>query len=101
MAQYNLGQVAVLSAVFEDAATEEAADPTTVTCTVIAPDGTETTYTYGTDAQLLKDSTGHYHLDQYCTLPDTWYYQFKGDGDAGTLRAADETNFTVKRSRFS
>lgn len=40
-----------------------AADPTVLTCQVRKPDGTETTYTYVTDPEIVKDSTGTYHIN--------------------------------------
>ncbi len=38
-------------------------DPTTVTCVVRGPDGESTTYTYGTDAELIRVDQGRYRCD--------------------------------------
>ena len=37
-------------------------DPATVICQIKTPAGTETTYTYGDDDELVRDSAGKYHL---------------------------------------
>lgn len=37
-------------------------DPTGVTCEIRNPAGTETSYAYGTDAELVKSETGVYYL---------------------------------------
>ncbi|MBL4763501.1 MAG: hypothetical protein JKY93_12495 [Gammaproteobacteria bacterium] len=39
------------------------ADPTTISFLMREPDGEITTFIYGTDAELVKDSTGRYHVD--------------------------------------
>jgi hypothetical protein len=59
----------------------------------------ETSYTYGTDAEVVRDSAGNYHVD---LTPDTagiWYYRW--EGDAGAASVADETFFTVRESQFA
>lgn len=63
-------------------------DPATVTCKVQKPSdaaGTLTTFTYGTDAELEKDSTGVYHVWIDADETGTWVYGFRGedvDGNA-------------------
>lgn len=46
------------------------ADPTGITFKMREPDGTETTYVHGTDAEVVKESTGVYYV--------TWTYAKKG-----------------------
>ncbi len=58
---YDVGDVARLSAAFTQTAV--AVDPSTVALTVLTPAAASTTYTYGVDGALVKDSTGIYHLD--------------------------------------
>lgn len=55
-------------------------DPTTVTFTFRAPTGTVTTYTNGVDSQLVKDSTGVYHVNLTCSSAGAWHCVFKGVG---------------------
>lgn len=45
-------------------------DPTTVTLRLRSPSSVTTSYTYGVDAALMRDSVGAYHLDQgyLCTV---------------------------------
>jgi hypothetical protein len=38
-------------------------DPSTVTFKLRSPGGIETSYEYGTDAELVKSSTGDYYVD--------------------------------------
>lgn len=70
-------------------------DPTTVTAIISEPDGTETTYVYGTDAELVKDSTGVYHVDISAMTAGRWVYRFEGTGAA---QAAGERVFLVEES---
>ena len=67
-------------------------DPTTVTCKVKNPSGTITTYVYGTDAALVKDSTGMYHVDVVANQKAQWNFRFEG---TGTCTAVEESAFGV------
>ena len=78
---YKSGTSVKVSAVFKDV-DGDAFDPDIVLCAVKSPDGTETVYTYQTDAAVVRDSEGNYHL--WIVNPDQegeWTYGFKGDGD--------------------
>lgn len=57
---YEVGDTPKLQVTFtvDDVAT----DPTTVTFDLIKPDGTTVQYVYGTDIELVKDSTGVYYV---------------------------------------
>lgn len=70
---YVTQNVVRLSAVFTDD-DEAAMDPTDVYLTIQGPDLVETTYHYGVDVDLVKDSKGHYHYDK--SLPDAGVYQY-------------------------
>ena len=72
-------------------------DPTTVKCVIKAPDGTVTTYVYGTDVELVKDGAGVYHLDVVANQNKRWHYRYEG---TGTCTAVEEGSFQV-RSAFS
>lgn len=75
-----------------------ATDPTAVFFKVRAPNGTETLYTYGTDAELQKASVGNYYVDVDATISGTWYYSFYSTG-AGKTAGTDK--FVVKHSPFA
>ena len=59
--------------------------------------GTITTYTYGVDAELVKEETGVYHVDIDANASGTWYYRFES---TGTGQGADETHFIIHESEF-
>jgi len=67
-------------------------DPTTVTCRVKKPSGTITPYVYGTDAALVKDSTGAFHLDVTTDEKGEWNFRFEG---TGACTAVEEAAFNV------
>lgn len=58
---YDIGDVPRLAATFQ-LLDETPSDPVTVALTIVKPDGTTTTYTYGA-AQIIRDSVGAYHYD--------------------------------------
>ena len=64
-------------------------DPTTVKFKITDPTGVETTYVYLTDAQLVKDSTGAYHVAWPFTMGGEWAYRFEGTG--AVMAAAQST----------
>lgn len=70
-------------------------DPSTVVAKIKDPSTTVTTYTYGTDAELVKETTGVYYVDVATTAVGTWTYRFAG---TGTAAAAAEGTFTVTSS---
>lgn len=72
-------------------------DPTTVVFESIAPDGTTTSYTFGTDAEVVKEATGVYYVD--LELPDsgTYYWRFYG---TGAVKASEEGEIQVLSSEF-
>lgn len=93
---YSVGNLVRVSAVFKDAA-GTAIDPTTVGFKVRRPDtGAVTTYVYGTDAQLVKDSVGNYHVDVSADATGEWPYRFYS---TGTGQAAQESSFFADASR--
>jgi hypothetical protein len=68
-------------------------DPTAVNCSILAPSGTLTTYVYGVDADLKKESTGIYYLDLDIDESGDWCYRWFS---TGTAQAAEENKFTVR-----
>ena len=73
-------------------------DPSTVSFKLKNPAGTIVIYNYPADAQLVKDSVGHYHVDVDANAFGVWYYRFQS---TGTGKAADEKSFSVPKSEFS
>lgn len=74
-------------------------DPTTVTFKVKRKDASSTTtYVYGTDAALVKESTGVYHVDFDPTTPGEWFYRYEGVSTG--IKTAEEEEFFVKTSQF-
>lgn len=72
-------------------------DPTTLTFMIREPCGTITTYIYGTDAELVKDSVGKYHVYWDCVTAGHYDWRYEADG---TVVAAEESHFSVRRSIF-
>ena len=81
MNSYNKG-IVPLSTAFTVG--DVATDPTTVTFT-LKGNGETVSYVYGTDDELIKDSTGNYHVDY--TFEESGYYQysFVGTGDCAAV----------------
>lgn len=79
------------------------ADPTTVKGMFRNSSGTWTTYTFGTDAQLVKDSTGDYYFFVY--IPNSaaakgeWVYRFEGLDASSNPLASAEGVFYVRGSQ--
>ena len=71
-------------------------DPTTITLNIIAPSGAITTYVYGTDSELVKDSTGQYHADYLLDESGIWKYQFIS---TGTLPSMEEGSWATLSNR--
>jgi hypothetical protein len=73
-------------------------DPTTVTFKITDPTGAKTTYVYNTDAQLVKDSVGNYHVAWLFNLGGEWAYRFEG---TGTVTAAAQSTIICQAARPS
>jgi len=93
---YDVGDLVRCTGTFTNAA-GTAVDPTAVSFMLRAPSGTETTYTYGVDAELVRDGTGVYHVDVDADEEGAWYYRFES---TGTGQAAEESRFYVDQSMF-
>lgn len=81
------GNVRRLKASFTDAALGGAIDPDAVLLVVMQPGQTKeeaTTYTYGVDAQIVRDQLGEYHADIQFPVSGMAYYRWfsTGDGEA-------------------
>ena len=96
MATYDVGDQRRLKATFTDI-DGAAADTTTVTFKITAPDGTTTTYVFGTDAEAVKESTGVYYVDWTITQSGEHRWKWTGTGNAA---AAGESSFDVAQSQI-
>lgn len=89
------GDVRRLSAIFKNSSDEDA-DPTTVVIKIRRHDPNNiTTYTYGTDAELVKDAIGQYHTDYLIIGAGDVTYKWIG---TGAVYAAEESTFAVVKS---
>jgi len=81
MNAYDIGDSVRLTLVCANSSSV-AIDPTALTLVVKPGDGTATTYTYGTGATIVKDSTGNYHADVTVTAHSggIWYYKWTATG---------------------
>ena len=86
------GQLAVVKGFFHDPVTLDPVDPSVIKVTIVRPDGQRNEYTYGTDAQVTKDSIGRYRIQVAGDIPGSYVYWWHS---TGTGKAADERSFTV------
>ena len=96
MNTYSKGDLVRVTGVFKNAA-GSAFDPATVRYKFKTPTGTVTTYIYGTDAQLVKDAVGNYHVDIDADMVGVYYDRWEA---VGTGKSAVEGGFTVSESQF-
>jgi hypothetical protein len=86
---YQIGDLVVVKGRFTD--------PDEVYCKVKNPAGNITTYEYGVDSELVKDSDGVYSLNIDAITKGTWHYRFYS---AGAGQAAAESHFKVENTNF-
>ena len=94
MASYDLGDVVRQTGTFTNSA-GAAADPTGVTFSYTDPNGTTTSLVYLTDAALVKDSTGVYHVDITASIEGIYRWRWLS---TGTGAASTEGQFSVVRT---
>jgi hypothetical protein len=92
---YDIGDLVRCTGTFASSGTN--VNPEAVMCKVKAPSGKVTTYTYGTDAALVRDSTGVYHVDVSVAVAGDYIYRFES---TGTGQAAAEGLFSVRSTSF-
>lgn len=73
------------------------ADPTTVVLKTRDTAGTETSYTYGVDAEVIKSGTGVYYMTIITTAKGSYFYRGVG---TGAVVAAGESFFNIRASKF-
>lgn len=91
---YDKSDLVRVPVTFRNAA-ETPTDPTTVTFYFKTPAGEETSYVYGTDVELVRDSAGVFHVDVLADEPGMWVWRWKG---TGLVAQADEGQFYVQPS---
>ncbi len=94
--KYEKGDEVRCSGVFTNLS-DVAIDPTAVLFEVKSPGGVTTSYTYGVDAELVKNSTGNYHVLVDGNEVGRWFYRFHSTGNG---QAADEGEFVIKTTQF-
>ena len=68
-------------------------DPTTLSLITKTPSGIKTTYVYGEDAEVVKNSTGIYQMDLSLTESGEWKYDWIG---TGTAAGSEGNSFPVR-----
>lgn len=94
--QFDIGDELRVSVRFYDSDDVDR-DPTVVTFKLKNPSEELTTYVYGTDPEVVKDSVGNYHFD--LIVEDSGRYHYRWEG-TGALISAEESIIHVRRSCF-
>ena len=95
---YDIGDQVVCTAVFTNATTGAAVDPTAVYFQIKKPvTSAITTYQYGVDPEVLNPTTGTYTIAVNVTVHGIWFYRWYS---TGTGMAAGEGRFDAKSSEF-
>lgn len=90
---YDVGDQTRISSAFVNLA-GAAIDPTTVIFKFRSPSAVVTTsYVYGVDGAVIKDSVGNYHVDLALTEAGYWSYRWES---TGVGQAAGEQRLLVR-----
>jgi hypothetical protein len=93
--KYIEGTTIKTSAVFKDV-NDALVDPADVKILTKDPDAIVTTLVYGTDVELVKDSTGNYHAFVTLDKAGKWIFRWESSGQTGSV---DELAITVTASQ--
>lgn len=88
---FDVGDTARLKATFTDI-DNNPLDPSTVTFIIVDGAGSQTTYVYGTDSEVVKSGTGVYYVDWLVAVHGVHNWRFES---SGTGQAAQEGIFTA------
>lgn len=77
---FGVGTIVRAKITFRNPDTDAVEDPVAISVAVRSPSGTVATYVYGTDAAVVKDSTGVYFVR--ITLSEVGTYKWKWTGTA-------------------
>lgn len=91
---YNKGDLVRVSAAFTNFVGKPI-DPGVVICEYRNPARLRTALTYGTNAALVKDSVGNYHVDIDANVRGMWYVRWYS---TGTGQTAAERQFLALES---
>lgn len=78
---------------------ETPTDPNTLRLDIIDPTSTTTSYEFGTDPEIVRDSVGQFHFDLMLTQRGVWRYQWFSNAsltafEEGIIEVADEVVIT-------
>jgi hypothetical protein len=89
---YDVGDLVKVSVLFTDV-NDEPADPATVSLAFSDPSGNSLTYDYGSDPEVVKNSTGSYYVELSIDEAGDWFYRWYSTG-AG--QGSEQSQFAVK-----
>lgn len=95
---YDLGEGVWIRASFTNPQTGAPMDPSTVTVRYLPPSGAAgapTVLIYGTDPEVVKDSTGNFSLLLEANEVGLWQFRWEGEN---TAPAIHEGTFIVRRT---
>jgi hypothetical protein len=87
---YDIGDLHQSSIVFYALDGSTKTDPTSVFFTLTKPDGSTLSYEYGTDAELVRDAIGEFHVDLIYDQKGRHKLKWQGTGTV-TLAETIET----------
>ncbi len=93
---YDKGDLVRVSGAFTDS-NSVAIDPDVIKFQQRDPNSDITTFVFSTDAELVRDSLGNYHVDVNANIVGRWWTRFFSTGSG---QAAEEREFIVDESRF-
>jgi hypothetical protein len=74
-------------------------DPEVVRVEIASPDYVIQSYVYGTDSELIRDSSGSYSLITFPTMPGRYHYRWEAEDSSSDAReGAQEASFLVRYS---
>lgn len=97
--EYDVGDLIRCSGAFTNIS-NVAVDPDNVHFKVRDPSLNTTSYQYGVDAEVVRDSVGNYHVDVDVDEAGYWWFRFYGLAGDGSNQGAEEQVFKVAPSKF-
>lgn len=100
---YDIGDLVILKNGTFTSDAGDAVDPPVINVKVQDPRYDDTTYTYGTDANVEKLATGIYRCTIKPMIPGMWYYRWETRDTAlivNAMEGAEEHRFSVRPSAF-
>jgi hypothetical protein len=94
---YDYGQVVKISVNVQ--VDDVDTDPGSLVFEIRAGGGTVTQYAYPTDAQVVKDSVGDYHV--LWTIASEQIHYYRWQNASGAAQGAGESHFKVRDSAFN